>query len=166
MHAEETWQIRAAEETDLDAICRIEEEAFSVPWTRADYEALLSETMAVFLVLTDTAGSGHPDPGYAGAVRGYGCIRQAADEGDLLSIAVHPESRGSGRGSGLLQALLREAERKGTRRVFLEVRKSNAAAIAMYEHAGFEKTGVRKRYYTKPEEDAWMMRWCAGEGKE
>ena len=144
--------IRPACEPDLDAVCRIEEEAFSVPWKRHDYEALLEERMAVFLVLAEENGD----------IAAYGCIRRAADEGDLLSIAVRRDRRGCGCGARLLRALLREAEEKGTLRVFLEVRESNEAAIRMYQAAGFEKVGIRKNYYTKPDEDAWLMRRRAG----
>ena len=147
-----TGMIRPAHPGGLDEICRIEEASFSVPWKRSDYEALIGLEDAVFLVIC--GGGGATDE----AVLGYGCIRQAADEGDLLSIAVREDLRGTGCGTRLLDALLSGAEAKGTERVFLEVRESNLPAIRMYEKAGFEKVGVRKRYYTCPAEDALLMR--------
>ncbi len=141
--------IRPARTEDLDEICRIEETSFSVPWRRSDYEVLTGLEDAVFLVLCEENSD---------SVIGYGCIRQAADEGDLLNIAVREDRRGAGSGTRLLDALVSRAEKKGTERIFLEVRESNLPAIRMYEKAGFENVGVRKRYYTCPEEDALLMR--------
>ena len=143
--------IRPVREEDLDEVCRIEESAFSAPWKREDYAALIGRRNALFLAM---------GPGPAGEnIAGYGCILQAADEGDLVSIAVREEQRGDGRGMDLLLALLREAEARGAERIFLEVRKSNTAAVRLYEHAGFTAVGIRKNYYTRPAEDALLMRW-------
>ena len=141
--------VRPVRPEDLDAICQIEEASFSVPWKRSDYEALVGLEDAVFLAVCDETGR---------AVAGFGCIRQAADEGDLLNIAVREDRRGGGYGTQLLAALLRRAEENGAERIFLEVRESNVPAIRMYEAAGFEKVGVRKGYYTCPVEDALLMR--------
>ena len=115
------FRIREVYESDLDAICRLEEQTFSVPWTRRDYEKLLGSETAVFLAASyEDPASGGPEQ-----TAGYGCIQLAADEGDLLSIAVSPGLRGSGCGGLLLRALLREAGQRGARRIFLEVRESN-----------------------------------------
>jgi [ribosomal protein S18]-alanine N-acetyltransferase len=71
----------------------------------------------------------------------------AADECELLSIAVDPEVQGCGLGRALLRAMLEEALGLGCVRCCLEVRRSNAVAIALYAAEGFELNGVRKGYY-------------------
>ena len=119
----------------------------------------------------DTAAAAGSDPEEIDAadtpcraygIAGYGCIQLAADEGDLLSVAVRKELRGAGIGASLLDALLAEAAQKGARRIFLEVRESNVPAIRMYERAGFQQVGIRKNYYTDPVENALLMRWEQG----
>ena len=91
-------------------------------------------------------------------VRGYSNFRVIAGEGELMRIAVHGACRGRGYGRLLMERLLREAEEENVEDITLEVRASNAPAIALYEAYGFQKEAVRKNYYSGPTEDA-LIYW-------
>lgn len=95
--------------------------------------------------------------GEDGTVAAYADLWLIADEGQLANIAVHPSARGLGYGETLLRTAMEALFHDGCRSVFLEVRLSNAAAIALYEKLGYEKTAIRKGYYSQPVEDAYIM---------
>ena len=80
-----------------------------------------------------------------------------AGEAEILNLAVKSNHRRMGLAKELVSRLLNEWEKQGTRRVFLEVRESNAAAIKLYEGLGFRQIGRRKGYYANPEEDALVL---------
>ena len=86
----------------------------------------------------------------------------AADEGEILNLAVAEEARGVGIGTALLEASLAWLAGRRVAKVYLEVRRSNAAAIAMYHRAGFATVSVRKDYYRMPAEDAVVMTFDLG----
>ena len=88
--------------------------------------------------------------GYAGAWLVY-------DEGQITNIAVLPSARGKGYGSKLTKQLINECFSRGMHEIFLEVRISNLAALAMYRNLGFSVKGIRKEYYSEPTEDAYIM---------
>ena len=75
-----------------------------------------------------------------------------------MNIAVHPDHRRQGIAAALLQRLLEDLARMGSHSLTLEVRKSNAPAISLYEKLGFVQIGCRPRYYRNPKEDALIMR--------
>ena len=79
------------------------------------------------------------------------------DEGDIDKVMVAEPFRGRGIGKALVEELLREGACRGAEAFTLEVRKSNLAAIRLYEQAGFVAEGVRPRFYEKPTEDALIM---------
>ena len=81
-----------------------------------------------------------------------------ADEVHLLDMATHPEHRRQGHSRALLRALLEFARLEHKRLVLLEVRQTNAPAIALYQSVGFQTTGVRRGYYSDTAEDALDMR--------
>jgi ribosomal-protein-alanine N-acetyltransferase len=90
-----------------------------------------------------------------GKVLGSVMARQAADEGEILTIAVDPGHRRQGLGHRLLEAATAQMAAAGVRTVWLEVRTSNVAARMMYLGSGF---GVRRGYYRRPTEDALILR--------
>jgi ribosomal-protein-alanine N-acetyltransferase len=90
-------------------------------------------------------------------VQGYAGLCDYPDEAFVQTIAVAKEAQGSGLGSRLLQALVDEAERRGQRRVVLEVRDDNSRAITLYERFGFRRAGVRRGYYQPSGADALVM---------
>ena len=85
--------------------------------------------------------------------RPVGCVvlAVAAGQGSIHRIVVAGEQRRRGLGLSLLQAALSAARAAGATHCLLEVRESNAAALALYEHAGFSLDGRRKGYYTQPD---------------
>lgn len=91
------------------------------------------------------------------AVAGFVVARVAADEMEILNLAVDPGKRRRGLGGALLDEALDHGRRSGCRRVFLEVRESSPAARGLYERRGFIICGRRPRYYSDPEEDAILM---------
>ncbi len=94
-------------------------------------------------------------------VLGYGCLWSILDEGHITILAVHPDVQGNGLGSYLLWGLLDAARRWGLAWATLEVRESNAPAIALYERFGFTLVGRRPRYYATTGEDA-LIYWRQG----
>ena len=82
-----------------------------------------------------------------GVVVGFGGFAQVFDEGHIMNVAVSSDYRRRGIASKILDELIRFGKEKGVNAFTLEVRKSNAGAIALYEKKGFTLAGVRKRYY-------------------
>lgn len=132
---------------DISRVLEIEQISFPTPWPRDAYTHELRENrLACYLV----ARVMHQIVGYTG-------MWIILDEAHVTTLAVDPESRRQRIGERLLVALLDEAMRRGARWVTLEVRKSNAAAQALYRKYGFKDIGVRKGYYSDNREDAIVM---------
>lgn len=133
------------EKTVARRLAVLEQLSFSDPWS----EGMLQETLASKHVALLTWGE---EP------LGYLMLLSLPPEGEILNLAVHPDCRRQGCASALLregEALLR---REGVEVLYLEVRASNAPAIALYEGFGFSAVGRRKRYYRNPVEDALVMK--------
>jgi ribosomal-protein-alanine N-acetyltransferase len=90
-----------------------------------------------------------------GRIAGYLVCSRYADVWHLMNIAVEPTSRRRGIANALLEALLQRAGQEEP--YTLEVRPSNAPAIALYEQFGFRSAGIRPRYYQDTGEDALIM---------
>jgi ribosomal-protein-alanine N-acetyltransferase len=142
-----TVALRPATGADLDAIVEIERMSFSDPWSAASFAGLLSGPRVRMTVADDD-----------GQVVGYSVLLLVPPDSDLANFAVVPRARRRGTGRLLLAGVLSQARAENVRHVYLEVRKSNAAAIALYERAGFQQCGVRRRYYREPVEDARVLR--------
>jgi ribosomal-protein-alanine N-acetyltransferase len=97
-----------------------------------------------------------------GVVAGFLIGRVAADEFEILNIAVSKAHRRSGIGSKLLESALDFSRIAGIARMYLEVRASNGPAIALYTRYGFTECGRRARYYRDPIEDAVVLTLCVG----
>ena len=93
-----------------------------------------------------------------GRIVGYVVALDAADEGEILNLAVAPVMRRTGLGRALVHQILEALSDRGVRQVFLEVRESNAPARALYAALGFKEVGRRKQYYRRPVEDAIVLR--------
>ena len=96
--------------------------------------------------------------GDGGAILGYVVALDAADEGEILNLAVAPTGRRAGLGRALVRQILEALSARGVRQVFLEVRDSNAPARALYTAHGFKEVGRRREYYRRPVEDAIVLR--------
>lgn len=142
---EENMEYRTWAYEDVLAIAAMEKECFPDPWS---YK-MLADTFFNGTSLTCLAEED-------GQIHGYGFLIVAGDEADLANIAVQEKSRRRGIAQGILETLEREAKLLGVRRLFLEVRVSNAPAMALYLRRGFVGRYVRPRYYGDGE-DALVM---------
>jgi ribosomal-protein-alanine N-acetyltransferase len=137
-----------ASEADLDAVLQIEQESFTSPWTREMYVSELQNVGVSFCYVARDA---------EGRVVGFCSFWRVADELHINNLAVAPAYRRRGIGRALLGHVLGEADRLGTRRTTLEVRRSNEPARQLYAQFGFAPAGVRRGYYTNPVEDALVL---------
>jgi [ribosomal protein S18]-alanine N-acetyltransferase len=95
-------------------------------------------------------------------VLGYLIARDVAGSGEVLNLAVAPESRRRGIARALLEAGLSALAARGADEVFLEVRESNVGAQELYRSLGFRAVGLRAGYYRHPKEDALVLRLGLG----
>lgn len=138
---------RPLEPADLDRVEEIERATFPDPWSKRSFAETIEREQVRSLAIDDGEGR----------LVGYAMSVRAGDEGEILNIAVDERARGHGAARALLDDLLLDLRRNGVRKVFLEVRRSNAAAIGLYRSAGFHSLGVRPGYYGRPREDALTM---------
>jgi ribosomal-protein-alanine N-acetyltransferase len=94
------------------------------------------------------------DHGQLPRILGFLVAQRVDAEWELENIVVAETARRRGVGTRLLNELVTKARAEQGSRIFLEVRESNQRARALYQKAGFKETGLRKSYYSKPEEDA------------
>jgi ribosomal-protein-alanine N-acetyltransferase len=133
---------------DLPAVAEIERVAFSDPWSEKSFREALAHPAIYFAAARSDEG----------AVLGYVVAWFVADEGQIANLAVAPSGWGVGIGRALLDASLREARLREVDEVYLEVRDSNERARRLYGSRGFEEVGRRKQYYSRPVEDAIVLR--------
>ena len=141
---------------DLEEVLEIERGAFPVPWSERTFRGLLRGRDAVLLVAERETPASRRDP--RRGVLGYAVLWRAGDEAELGNIAVREDARRRGVGVELLRAIVAEAAEMGAEAVYLEVRTSNDGARRLYEREGFREAGRRPGYYTRPREDALVMR--------
>jgi ribosomal-protein-alanine N-acetyltransferase len=91
-------------------------------------------------------------------VLAYGGVMCAADEAQVLNIATCPEYRRNGLARAILSAILEYSEENGAEFITLEVRESNASAMALYKGNGFYEVGRLKNYYKAPTEDGLILK--------
>ena len=135
-------EIRGAQIEHIPAVASLEAAIFSDPWP----EDMLARMRSHITVAEED-----------GQVLGYMVFSSVLDEGSVDNIAVAPAARRRGIGARLLTDALEKARAAGLAVINLEVRASNAPAIALYEKNGFQAVGRRRSYYTKPREDAILM---------
>ncbi|MCT9928655.1 ribosomal protein S18-alanine N-acetyltransferase [Planotetraspora sp. A-T 1434] len=140
---------------DLPAIMAIERSTFpSDAWSEGMMRGELNDQPRTRHYVVALVGD---------TIVGYAGLAAAADQADIQTIAVLPEHRRSGIGAALMEALLAEAVRRGATTVFLEVRADNVPAQAMYERFGFQRFGLRRRYYDDGTDAITMVRELLGE---
>lgn len=98
-----------------------------------------------------------------GVIRGYAGFWYDGEDAELMTIGVGKAHQRQGIAAALLRCLLDEAAQQGARRMLLEVRVDNEPALALYSRFGFERMGVRKRYYQPEGIDAYTMSLDLGE---
>lgn len=139
--------MRAMTLGDVDAVLAIEQAVQAYPWTRGNFIDALGHG---YICRVEEDG---------GEIRGYAVLMPVLDEAELLNIGVAEAQQRKGLGRAMLLEMLDAACERNMLRVFLEVRPSNAAALALYCSAGFGEIGVRRGYYQSASgsEDAITM---------
>jgi len=132
---------------DVPAIANLEKTCFSDPWSENSIASELNNRLSYWLVADDH-----------GTIAGYIGSQTVLDWSDVMNIAVAPEYRRQGVGEALMNGLMDHLTRVGAKVFSLEVRVSNAPAIALYEKLGFTQAGRRPNYYHHPREDALILR--------
>lgn len=137
-----------ASKRHIASIVRIERESFSDPWSEDAFFGMIDTPLALFTVAVEDDDS----------VIGYSAATGVWEDGEILSVAVDAKARRRGIGGLLLDSAILALKDQLVARVFLEVRESNSAAIALYETRGFTQMNVRRNYYRRPVENALVMR--------
>lgn len=138
--------IRHMQKEDVPAISRLEEAAFSMPWSPAAFMDMVDREDSLYVV----AAVGEELIGCCG-------VTNACGDGDINNVVVAEAFRCKGVGRLMLSTLMEWGREIGIENYTLEVRVSNAPAIHLYERLGFESAGIRPGFYEKPREDAMIM---------
>lgn len=142
-------------EGDIFQIAQLEKECFSAPWTEQGLFDELSNDTAHFLVCRNNKN-----------VLGYIGVNEVCDEAYIDNIAVKSDYRRMYVAEELLKKAQSDAFSRGCSFISLEVRKSNASAVALYKKLGYNTVGERKNFYTNPDEDALIMTLYKGDTDE
>ncbi|MBP5177639.1 MAG: ribosomal protein S18-alanine N-acetyltransferase [Clostridia bacterium] len=133
--------VRRWQKGDNAEIAAIEKQSFADPWSEDMFDPFfLTDTFYGLVAVEDGRIAG-----YVGAVYIF-------ETADVVNVCVEKSYRRRGIAKRLLSDLVRDLSGMGVTRFLLEVRRSNAPAIALYENCGFKKTGERKRYYEDTED--------------
>jgi ribosomal-protein-alanine N-acetyltransferase len=148
---QETLAWRPMDAGDLGSVAALEALCHAAPWSLGNFRDSLAAGY-----LSYVGGKG-------GRIQVYGVLALGPGEAQLLNLTVAPEARRRGLARALLRRFAEDATRRGVEQMFLEVRASNAAAIALYAAEGFCRVARRERYYptdaaTGVREDALVMR--------
>ena len=140
----------AAEAADeVNEIATLQSQTFTNPWSADSlrWEIANTDVARLYVMRAD------------GVLIGFCAAWVILDELHINSVAIDAAWRRQGLASRLLRDVCRDAVRSGARQATLEVRRSNTAALTLYERLGFACEGVRKDYYQSPREDALVL-WC------
>jgi len=144
------FSIQIATSEDVRRIHDIELLSYTLPWSEASILAWIEGTDRVYFLARDKITS---------AVLGYIAVFFVAGEGEIASVAVHPNERRKGVAREIFSVIKKYCIRERIRTLFLEVRENNIAAISLYKSLGFMDVGRRKGYYEDTKEDAILMRF-------
>lgn len=147
-------EIKIMTPEDAPAAAALEEKCFPFPWSENAIREELENGSAAFF----SAWIGEKFVGHAGMITALG-------EGNVCNVAVDPSYRRRGVGEALVGALISEGERRDLDVLMLEVRASNAPAIALYKKLGFIEVGRRKNFYSRPREDGLLFNYYCKKDK-
>ena len=128
-------------------VAALEKVCFSDPWSEQSVAGELSNPLSVWLVCVEKD-----------RVLGYVGSQTVLGETDMMNVAVSPDARRRGIGEKLILELVERLRERDSHCLTLEVRATNAPAIALYEKLGFTQVGRRPNYYRNPKEDALILR--------
>lgn len=139
--------LKGMSETDIDAVLRIEKAIYAFPWTLGNFNDCLDAGYRCHVLIGDDK------------LIGYGVQMLILDEVHLLNLTVASDFQKKGMGKALLNFLIDDALEHQANKMILEVRRTNLAAIFLYESFGFDQIGLRKNYYPAHlgREDAIVM---------
>ncbi|MBN22343.1 MAG: ribosomal-protein-alanine N-acetyltransferase [Bdellovibrionaceae bacterium] len=140
--------LRPADEDDIESMVRIEKSVHPSPWNAQHFLEELNKSFSTLWVYTDDETDS--------LVYGYICFWEMDKELQILNVAVDPQKKRQGLGHGLVQKVISYGIKNQLKRIFLNVRKSNDPAIALYQKCQFQITHVRKNFYSHSE-DAYEM---------
>ena len=163
-----SYTVRRMREEDIPQVVEIEKIAFSRPWTKSIFKAVLLLPYAAYYVAVEdgetgadavnTVLTGQESAEFVpGKIVGVCGVKKIFEEGDISNVAVHPDYRGRGISRKMLEVLMREACEDGVQAFTLEVRAGNEIAVNLYESLGFCTEGIRPRFYEDPVEDGLIM---------
>jgi ribosomal-protein-alanine N-acetyltransferase len=134
---------------DLPEVLAIERRSFPNPWPETTFRGeIQNEGISSPLVAVEVE---------TGRVIGYMIYWKVVDEVQVNNVAVHPDYRRRGAAAAMLGEVIEKLRAQDVRTISLEVRISNRAARALYEKLGFETWGIRKGYYSNPDEDGLVL---------
>ena len=149
------FTISPVEPADIEAIVLLAEECGLSPWTPRDYREEAKRTDSILMRLTDDSGN------LAGFLVGRRVPGNSADgrlDAEIYNIGIRRSMQRNGAGSVLLREFLKRCSEHEVVNVWLDVRTSNAGAIAFYRSFGFEEFTIRNSFYTDPVEDGMVMK--------
>jgi len=140
-------RLRPMSVEDLERVMAIETRAYEFPWTAGIFRDCLRVGYCCWCYER------------GGELLGYGVMSVAAGESHILNLTVRPESQRQGIGQKLMKHFMQLARRHDADMIMLEVRPSNAPAIALYRKLGFDEIGLRRNYYPARDgrEDALIL---------
>ncbi|MCR4396739.1 MAG: ribosomal protein S18-alanine N-acetyltransferase [Candidatus Saccharicenans sp.] len=141
--------MRRMREDDLPEVLAIENLCFPNPWSRETFLGEIQNRAISFPLAVV-----HREKK---KIAGYVIFWQIGDEAQINNVAIHPDFQGQGLGELTMRYVLDRLRENGVRFVSLEVRVSNHRALSLYWKLGFSILGVRKEYYSRPVEDAYVM---------
>lgn len=133
---------------DIDGVLRIEQEAFSQPWTRDAFVQEMTTNLHAYYVIAEDEDQ---------QIVGFCGMWLVMDESHITNVAVTEHVKGQGIGAGLMREAIRVAKEHGVVLMTLEVRVSNTIAQNLYRKLDFQNGGIRKGYYSDNHEDALVM---------
>ncbi|WIJ25311.1 ribosomal protein S18-alanine N-acetyltransferase [Devosia sp. RR2S18] len=131
--------VEMGQDGDAAELARIHKTGFFRGWSAQEFAEFLAERNTPIYVACDAKRR----------IAGFALIRIAADEAELLTIAVDPKWRGKKIGRALLHATFQDLMLSPAKRMFLEVEEQNAAAIRLYRNEGFREIARRDGYYAR-----------------
>ena len=128
-------------------VAQLEKLCFADPWSEKSIATELDCAWSYWVVAVED-----------GQVVGYVGSQSSYEQADIMNVAVHPDWRCRGIAESLISCLIKELRTRNCMALMLEVRASNAPAIALYKKLDFHQVGLRKNYYRNPKEDALILR--------
>lgn len=139
---------RKMTEADIDGVLKIEQEAFSLPWTRDAFVQEMTTNLHAYYVVAENS---------EGQIVGFCGMWIVVDESHITNVAVNEQLKGQGIGEGLMREAIRVSKESGVVLMTLEARVSNTVAQSLYRKLDFQNGGIRKGYYTDNQENALVM---------